>query len=385
MSPQFLPVGAGRRVLLYTVGFPEITMLVQDLETGDRQELGPGDLPFYSSTGHIVYQSGGDAGPGLEGLSIWARPFSLETLRPTGAAFPIAEVGRYPTAADDGTLVYVGSGSTPLQQLVWRDRSGALLETGGQTQTIINSPSLSPDGRRVAVSSTESGNPDIWVHDLIRSTKTRLTFDEAPERTPTWSPSGEQIVYWLNGADGADGRYLVYQENAGPETRSDIRYVELEADGSASEPVAFLATPADEQTPKLSPDGRFVAYTSDESGRGEVYVRPFPEGAGRWQASVDGGTRPRWSRNGRELYYVSGADALMSVPVSTGQGVALGRPQELFRSDDLISNTSSVTYDISGDGQRFITIARVEQDAEEAPPKIRIVQNWFEEFRNRQR
>ncbi len=159
------------------------------------------------------------------------------------------------------------------------------------------------------------------------------------------------------------------------------------ADGSASEPITFLATPAVERAPKLSPDGRFVAYRSDESGRDEIYLRPLPEGAGRWQASVDGGTKPRWSRAGRELYYVQGGTVLMSVSVSTGQGVALGQPQQLFQSGDLRSTNSPPTYDVSPDGQRFVTVSRVTstEQSEPEPPKIRIVGNWYEEFRNRER
>jgi Tol biopolymer transport system component len=149
-----------------------------------------------------------------------------------------------------------------------------------------------------------------------------------------------------------DGRLLVYQQFSAP-TNFDIFYLELEADGSASDPVAFLATPANEAAPKLSPDGRFVVYQSDESGRDEIYVRPFPEGGGRWQASVAGGTRPRWSRDGRELYYLSGVDALMSVAVSAGQGVSLGQPRQLYQSNDLVAVLAASSYDVSADGQRF--------------------------------
>ncbi|MDA1236314.1 MAG: hypothetical protein O3A53_16140 [Acidobacteria bacterium] len=280
-------------------------------------------------------------------------------------------------------------------------------------------PALSPDGQRVAVTSSESGNPDIWVHDLIRSTKTRLTFDAGPERTPAWSPSGDEIVYWLQGADGSsllrktadgtgeavvlveakdflpspdwsrDGRYLADSER-NAQTGYDIRYFQFASDGTVSEPVTFLGTPAGESTSMLSPDGRFLAYVSNESGRTEVYVRPFPDGAGRWQASVEGGTQPRWSRDGRELYYVQ-TETLMSVSVSTGQGVTLGQPRPLFQSNGLRSANSPPTYDVSPDGQRFVTIASLgeiqpgaSEQGEPEPPKIRIVLNWAEEFRDRE-
>jgi Tol biopolymer transport system component len=341
-------------------------------------------------------------------------PFSLGTLEATGQSFPINETGRAASVALDGTLVYTDSPATGgTRTLVWRDRSGELIEAIGQPQPNMEDPALSPDGRRVAVSSSEMGNRDIWVHDLIRSTKTRLTFDEGAEGSPTWSPSGEEITYWIRGskfsitnkaADGTgeavalveyelpmfrpdwsrDGRFLVYQQN-NAETGHDIRYVELEADGGVSEPVTFLATSAAEQTPKLSPDGRFVAYASNESGRNEIYVRPFPDGAGRRQASVNGGGQVRWGSDGKELYYVEGEAALMAVSVSAEGALTLGQPQQLFETSDLRQpNAVTPTYDVSADGRRFVMIAPVVQGEEEAPAKIRIVQNWFEEFRDRQ-
>jgi Tol biopolymer transport system component len=204
----------------------------------------------------------------------------------------------------------------------------------------------------------------------------------------------EAGVPGLPGPDWSrDGRYLVYQQTsatggsvsvAGIWGSSDVMYVEIGADGTAGEPLAFLATPANEAAPKLSPDGRFVAYSSDESGRQEVYLRPFPSGAGRWQASVAGGGQPRWSRDGKELFYVRDT-TLMSVSVATGQGVTLGQPHELFQSIDLQAQIVMPVFDISADGQRFLTVAPVEQRAEAAPPTIRIVQNWYEEFRDRER
>ena len=232
---------------------------------------------------------------------------------------------------------------------------------------------------------------------------------------PAWSPSGEEVTYTLGccgdegsrlvrkAADGAgkpavlvresiivqepdwsrDGRYLVYA-GASQGTARDIRYLRFEADGSASEPVTFLSTPADEDSPKLSPDGRFVAYVSNESGRSEIYVRPFPNGDGRWQASVSGGTQPRWRSDGKELYYVENQDVLMAVPVTTGQGLVLERPQRLFESADLsfqgLSNWPQ--YDVSADGQRFL-MSTPAPGQKATPPSIRIVEHWVEEFRDR--
>ena len=404
--PAFVSSGSDR-ILVFTVGTAAAsTMYAKNLDTGQTAALGLGDRPIYSAaTGHLIYQSERNA------YDLWARPFSPETLEFTGPAFPLQQNARQPSLAHDGTLAFLdGSGSTGAVTLVWRDRAGTLLEVVGQPQPTMFHPALSRDGQRVAVMSIESGDADIWVHDLVRSTKTRLTFDPGPERSPAWSASGDEIAYRLQGAvrstaaDGTgepavlvesptslrspswsrDGRYLVYEE-VNPETGPDIHYIQIETDGSASEPVTFLASPTAERAPKLSPDGRFVAYASNESGRPEIYVRPFPEGTGRRQVSVNGGVKARWSSDGTELYYVQGS-ALMAVSVSTGQGVTLGQPQQLFESPELAFGALTTSYDVSADGQRFIMVAPVEDDDEDAaPPKIRIVENWYEEFRDRER
>jgi Tol biopolymer transport system component len=247
---------------------------------------------------------------------------------------------------------------------------------------------------------------------LIRSTKTRVTFDEGAEASPTWSPSGEDITYFNLGlrssikskaADGTGeavtlveservvyssdwsraGRYLIYQENRNVNRGGDIRYRELGPGGEAGEPVTFLSTPAEEGNPKLSPDGRFVAYASNESGRTEIYVRPFPDGAGKWPASVNGGGQVRWGSDGKELYYVEGGAALMAVSVSTEGAFTLGQPQQLFESSDLRAG-GTPSYDVSADGQRFVMAAMIESE-EPAPPAIRIVENWHDEFLDRER
>ena len=151
--------------------------------------------------------------------------------------------------------------------------------------------------------------------------------------------------------------------------------------------MTFLSTPANEGLPQLSPDGRFLAYQSDESGRNEIYVQPFPNGAGKWQVSGNGGGQIRWSSDGSELFYAEGS-TLMAVSVSTEQGFTLGQPQMLFASPDLaLATGGGRSYDVSADGQRFVMGASVQEgdDGEAAPTSIRIVQNWYEEFRDRER
>ena len=170
--PHFLPSEAGAGVLVFAFGSQsETSMMIQDLKTGHRELLGPGAYPFYSPSGHIVYQSA----PEIYGL--WALPFSLETLKATGEAFPIGENMGAPSVATDGTLVYLDLFGAGQQQLLWRDREGNRLSVIGRPQQSIRYPVLSPDGRRVAVEGTEDGNVDVWVHDVERGLRRRLTFD----------------------------------------------------------------------------------------------------------------------------------------------------------------------------------------------------------------
>ncbi len=404
--PHFLPTGSGPAALLYraSTGPSEGWVAVLNLETGERRELGPGSRAIYSQDGYLIHGPPDNSERGL-----WAWPFSLETLEPTADAFPISTAGLSATVSHNGTLAYRDdAGSATSWTLVWRDREGNLLETVGQPQPRMANPAISPDGQRIAVSSSESGDRDIWVHDLTRSTKTRLTFDEGNEGSPTWSRSGEDITYQIRGtsitrkaADGTgeavvlvegagsdpdwsrDGRYLVYQESSS-DSGVDIRYLELQTNGDAPEPTTFLSTPAVERVPKLSPDGRFLAYISSDSGRPEIYVRPFPDGAGRSLASVIGGTQPRWRGDGKELYYVEGQGGLMAVSVATEPRFTLGQPQRLFESPDLQGGGAPL-YDVSADGQRFVTVAPVDGgDIDVSPPTIRVVENWYEEFRDRE-
>ena len=404
-APRFLPVTEGSLGLVYTFGPSpsDLKLGILDLKTGERRELVAGTKPVYSASGHLVYQESFDPYSGLRAL-----PFSLETLTATGEAFPIVEAGRYPSMAQDGTLVYFDLAAGGGQNLVWRDREGKSLGTIGQAQENIGPLALSPDGKSVAVEAWEAdGNRDIWVHDAVRGAKTRLTFDPARDGQPAWSPSGEQITFYSQReggfgiyskpADGSgeavllvdedpgerapdwsrDGKFVIYED-----TLDDLWYLKPKAGGEGYEPVPYLRTTADERIPVFSPDGRYVAYVSSQSGRSEIYVRPFPEGGGKWQVSINGGTQPRWRRDGRELFYVEG-DQLMAVSVSTAQGFSPGTPKLLFRDRWLRSGPPKQRYDVSADGRRFVLTEAVE-GASDKPPAIRAVMNWYEEFRDRE-
>ena len=409
-EPHFLPVPekTGLFVFRKWPGGDSTSMALGDFETGETRELAPGLAPIYSPAGFLIHER-------LNERGLWALQFSLARLETTGDSFPIADSGSSPSVSRDGALVYAEGPTNPdivEKTLVWRNRSGERIETVGQPQQGLREFNLSPDRRRVAATVGEPG--DIWIQDLERSTVTRLTFEPGSDHIPGWSASGREVVFTRQPGDGTlprlvmknadgtggervltqmgnnsnpdwsrDGRYMLFQGRADAEGTGDILYLEAEGGGLDGDPSVFLGTPAAEVVPKLSPDGRFVAYVSNESGRREVYVQPFPEGPGRWQASVNGGAQPRWNPDGSELFYVEGADVLMAVPFqSSDSAVSLGRPDPLFQSADLnFRGVAWPQYDVSADGRRFLTATPVETDT---PTTIRIVLNWYEEFRDRQ-
>ena len=392
--PHFLPSNSHGSLLLYIARTSDMgnRIVLGNLDTGEETDLAAGFAPVYSPSGHVLYSEGWDSD------SVWALPFSIDTLRPTGEPFAVIAGGGHPSVTASGTLVYFEAGKGGLRRLIWRDRAGKKVGEIGQPQKDIFLPSLSPDGRFVGVEGVEERTgKDVWLHEVDRPIKTRFTFNGARDSRCIWSPDGKEIAFFSdrNGKhevfikpfDGSaeaqavnrgypdawspDGNYLI-------QSGSNIRYLKRDAEGGF-EPLTFLQTEFNETAPQFSPDGRFVAYCSNESGRFEVYVRPFPEGAGQWQISQDGGSQPRWGRDGDEIFYVQG-DTLFSVRVSSRPGFSVGAATKLFSDPGLQWQWYHPTYDVSGDGQRFVTIETI---VEASKPRIRIVQNWFEELRNR--
>ena len=403
--PHFLPTEAGERVLLYTSGHTlEPSIVVHDLDSGRQEIIGIGSRPVYSSSGHLIYERAVDT------HELWARPFSLDSLQPTGEAFLVTHSGRGPTVAADQTLVYL-DGNPRQRQLVWLDRSGTKVGEIGSPQIGSRDPTLSPDGRYVAVAATEGVNQDIWIWDVARGVKSRLTTSAGDDQDLVWSPDGIELAFssprsgswdvFLRRSDGAgepkaliatsatehvldwsrDGKHILFVRVV-PETVQDLWYLELNEDDDDWAPKPFLQTRFSEMTPKLSPDGRFIAYRSNESGRSEIYVRSFPDGDGKVTVSRNGGDQPRWSRDGSEILYVEDG-ALMVVAVSTSPSFSVGSVTRLFEHVSLSSGLVPPQYDVSANGRRFVL---VEQADEETPePKIHIVENWYEEFRDREK
>jgi Tol biopolymer transport system component len=264
-------------------------------------------------------------------------------------------------------------------------------------------PALSPDGRSVAVETLENGNLDVWVYDLERGARTRLTAHTATDIVPVWSPNGDAIAFssyrsgnidvFVRQADASaemktiaatpnnervsdwshDGRYIIYSV-LDPKNGFDIWYVERNEQGHW-EPHPYLQSPSEELAAKLSPDGRYIGYMSDETGRDEVYVRPFPVANRKWSISAKGGRQIRWRRDGREIFYLEG-DSLMAVPVRNTMEFEPGPARPLFSNVGLDA-WPEANYDVSPDGERFLLPQRVSSQER----NIHVVQNWFAEFR----
>lgn len=392
-GPQFLPEEAGRRVVLFTVGYASATILVRDLESGREEMLWPGGNAVYARTGHVLYQ------PQLGRAEVWARPFSLKTLKATGEAFQVLKGGTEVSLAEDGTLVYLDDPSTAL---AWVDRKGERTGSVGKPLENFFFPALSPDGRQVAVETMENANLDIWVYDLERGARTRLTSHNATDIIPVWSPDSRSIAFssyrhgnidiFIAPADGsagekaivsgpsnervsdwsADGRRIVYSVL----TRDhgfDLWYAEQTGAEWTVKP--FLQTASNEQAAKLSPDGRYVAYMSNETGRDEIYVRPFPSGERKWPISTNGGRQVRWKRDGRELYYTH-EGALFSVPAQTAPEFRPGTPSRLFPTSAAQGLWTEPNYDVMANGAGFLIPEQMGGER-----KIHVVQNWLAAFR----
>jgi serine/threonine-protein kinase len=354
------------------------------------------------------------------GNNLLAVPFDPGRLETAGGPVPIVE-GVYRTflpqyaVSDSGTLDYVPGATVaaalPQRTLVWVDRNGKE-EPISAPSNGYNHPKISPDGTRVAVTIGIAGDSDIWIWDLVRKTMTRLTFEKNNEYS-LWTPDGKRIVYCSHRGEGGHGDvYWKTADGTGEDEKlasvpdRGLRPWSLSSDGktlvmeeylSGKMDIGMLSMEGDrkyrpllqhekysEGRPQISPDGRWMAYMSDESGQNEVYVRPFPEVSnGRWQVSTGSGNSPLWSPNGRELLYLS-SDSVMAVAVQTEPTFSLGTPKALFRLTYVgVSSTTGMPWEISPDSKRFLMLKEAGSSAGGGPQKINIVLNWFEELKQR--
>ena len=413
--PHVLPDG---KSVLYTdsAGQTHGIVMVHSLESGETKELFPGFAVGYLPTGHIVYGLPNDS-------NLYAIPFDLDTLEPKGGPLPIVEGvmghGVQCAVSDAGTLIYMpgtsSGGGFGQFTLVWVDREGNE-EPIAIDPDIYFFPSISPDGTKVAVRITIGGNQDIWILDLVHKTRTRLTFDEATDSFPLWSPDGKRIaftssrdekvaIYWKS-ADGTgtdellvagsgigimpcswtgDGKTLVFMD-ASEGINGDIGAISMEGDSAKKQ---LLHGKNMEVEPRISPDGRWMTYSCNESGQFQIYVRPYPGvDGGKWQVSSSEGVWPLWSPDGRELYYRSG-DKYMAVPVKTEPTFSFETPKILFQGTYILPASASFmrNWDIHPDGKKFLMIKPpIGTDSEPTSVgsrKINIILNWFEELKER--
>jgi serine/threonine-protein kinase len=405
--PEWLP---GGDAILFTVlregkSWDEASIEAQRIDTGERHVLVEGGTyPRYAASGHLLYMRSG---------SLMAVPFDRERLQVTGSPVSVVNgvmqgvIGSGQVSVSPrGDLAYVpGPVQSGEMTLVLADRDGATrpLPVVGNA---YHMPRLSPDGSRVAVWIIRGTRCEVSVYHLAKDTWTRLTF-AGDNHAPVWSPDGTHVVYQSTSARGydlfrtradgggdteqlthreqlavagsftPDGRLLAFAD-FDLQTGWDIWTMPLDGDRKAR---LFLQTPANELMPVLSPDGRWLAYATDESGRSEVFVRAFPGPGGPWQISADGGSDPVWTRSGKELLYRH-RDSIMAVEISTESGFTPSKPTRVTKLlDEPFDHYWGRNYDVTADGKQFLMV-KTRDEAMQAT-HINLVLHWLDQLRSR--
>jgi serine/threonine-protein kinase len=398
--PEWLP-GEKAAIFAFTRRWAE-EIAVLSLATGTVKRLGiRGGNPRYVRQGHLLVTAI-DSSSTLSLGVLSAIPFDPVRLTVTGPPIPVADSVQTGAASRsvkigvsrNGAMVLATGRASP-GRLALTDRSGKQRPIGDAVRPFLG-PRFSPDGRRIAVGITEPGQQDIWIFDLTSKILSRLTFDHGA-RVPEWSPDGRRVVYsrrgedydlasipsdgsgpseplleapanQISGALSRDQRYLIVREG-GLGMRRRISLVRLDSSGTIR---PLLASESfDQYTPALAPNGRWLAYVSEESGRAEVYVRPFPNAGGRFQITGQGGSEPVWARSGRELFFWTG-DTLMAAHVSTESEFSLAGTRRLFVSSAVKPGVIT-NYDVSPDGTTFVV--NIDENSE---PQVVFVLNWFD-------
>jgi dipeptidyl aminopeptidase/acylaminoacyl peptidase len=419
--PQVLP---GHKAVLFTSGallgsFEGADIVAYTMSTGQRKTVLRGGFHGrYLPSGHVIYMHEG---------TLFAVPFDAKRLEVTGQAAPVLEgvvnntntAGAQFSFSEAGNLVYVpGHGSAVAGSVYWMERDGKFQPLRESPANYV-SPAFSPNGKQLAMEIFDGKRNDIWVYEWGRDTLTRITFASEPSRVPVWTPDGQRItyssqekgvanLYWKR-SDGSgdaqrltesksvqygqswrpDGKVLAFTQY-NPDTRGDIMTLPMEGNEKSGwkpgEPRVFLNSPYDEMSPAFSPDGRWLAYASNESGNYEVYVRPFPGPGGKWQISTGGGQFPKWSRNGKELFYRTQDSKLMvAAYTASGDSFVAGKPQ-LWSPGQFINFVNLgpfYNFDLHPDGKRF-AVVKTPGPGEGTPVnKVTFIFNFFDELRRK--
>jgi len=412
----------GTRALLLS-GCPNLpcngsNVLVYDAETGELRQLVEQASGAWHVAPDILVYSRLDGG-------VFATPFDRRTLTTHGAVVPVmggAQTGNGLTdivVGADGTMMYVAGQSNtarPDAQVMWVDRDGRAtpVDSNWSGSFVTNGgPALSPDGTRIAVSLVEdvTGNSNLYVKRLPDGPLSRLSFEGSQNIRPVWTPDGRDVVYvsnraggkqalWRQRADGGqqavllveeerpvfeghytpDGEWLLFRTDDLAAGRGDIYARRLNGDTTT---VTLVATQFEETSPIVSPDGRWLAYTSDETGRKEIYVRPFPNtDDGRWLVSSNGGIEPIWSQDGTELWYRTIAGDVLSARIELTEEFLLGERRRLFRLAGALANDDHRYWAAQADGQRFMMILPLNTGTATGGSDLVLVENWFTTIRD---
>jgi eukaryotic-like serine/threonine-protein kinase len=403
--PQFLP--GGRHFIYFVQGGPGQGIYAGSLDGVPPKRLANADVAaVVSPSGFLFF---------LRQTTLFAQAFDFKRQELAGNPFPVAEQAAFDAgsnsagiSATSGIVAYrTGSAVARSSQLTWLDRSGKTLGAIGAPDTaVLSNVELSPDGRRVAVNRTVNGNMDVWLIDAARGIPTRFTTDAALDLLPVWLVDGSRIVFTSNqkgaynlhwklssgaGTDelllesdqtkvsadcSSDGRFLLFR-SLDPQTGWDLWVLPVSGD---KKPFPILKTPFEERDGQFSPDGKWIAYQSNESGQFEIYLQPFPGPGGKFRISSEGGAQPRWNKNGKEVFYVSLDSKMMAAPMKLspdGQSLEAGTPAALFpvriAGGPLPIASAKQQYAVSSDGQRFLV--NLAGDEGSASP-ITLILNW---------
>jgi serine/threonine protein kinase len=411
--PCFLPDGKHFLYFARTTasgsGSAMDAICVGSLDGKTNKRLMPGISNMAYAAGYILF---------MRENSLMAQSFDPDALELKGEPFPIAESvdfsTRYSiasfTVSQTGVLVFLGKSAATTPELALFSPAGKKLRSFGQPEVFVVAK-LSSDGKTIAMDLYEvtARNADVWLYDVVRSVKTRFTFDGNVDAYPIWSPDGKKIIFssnrkghydlyekMSNGAEdehvlyesvetkhatdwSVDGKYLLFNSTNNLDSKSNIYYIPMTGE---KKPVALIATEFNEMNASFSPDARWVAYQSNESGRNEVYVRPFPGPGAKWQVSANGGGAPRWKNNGKEIFYVANGKLIEADVNGTGSNFVVGNVREYFDPATVggINVGNGILKDISPDGQSILL--SISKGMITTAP-LTLVVNWDEEFRKK--